>query len=196
LPAGIGGFAPNARDAFARGVAQGFVQPAAPPVPPARALRVPANLVAPFGVRYTVLRRSAAGDLTEADPRQQLEPDDQVVVRVESGQSGYLTVQERDAENQWRSLANEFLQAGVPALIPPAGAMPPKPGGTRELLVHFSRFPQIAAKNAPAAEIQRASTKTKEEVTVQATMPTISVVATSAEPQAQEVSVPITLRYK
>ena len=55
-----------------------------------------------IGLRYNILRKQSGGGFAEIDPQQELERNDEVVIRLQAGEPGYLYILQRDAQNRWR----------------------------------------------------------------------------------------------
>jgi hypothetical protein len=134
-------------------------QPAAAAAPMARIQTFRAlNLVtakedaasaARLGLRYAVYKKSPAGDLTEVDPETELERNDEVVIRFESTQGGFLSVSQVDAPNALHVIASKQLVPSTPFTVPSTGILRPNGAGVSEFRVVFSPLPQAAKKFIP-----------------------------------------------
>lgn len=134
-----------------------------------------------LGLRYTVYKKSPAGELTEVDPQKELERSDEVVIRFESNEPGFLSVSRLDVPNGSRVIANERLQPSVPYTVPSTGTLRANGPGVNELLVRFSRQPQNALKREAAPAGQAGG---------------VAVLSTNSDPEAQQATFNITLKYK
>ena len=134
-----------------------------------------------LGLRYTVYKKSLAGELTEVDPANELERSDQVVFRFETSEPGFLSVSQLDEPNGLRTIASESLLPSVPYIVPSTGSLQAK-GAVSEFRVLFSRQPQSLQKFAPAARGKFGAAG--------------GAVPASAEPAAQQATFNITLKYK
>ena len=184
--------------AAAAGGGGGAIAPAPPP-PPARAL-APAFRVAEalssvnFGLRYTILKKQPGGTFAEVDPQQELDRKDEVVIRLQANESGYLYVLQRDAQNRWQPFASDSIQRSVPYTIPRSGSLRAKGSGPREFFVTFSRLPLSPTTRALAVPSQ--SGRQQGGQAGANAGPTTNVFTNIAEPAAQQVAFPITLKYK
>jgi hypothetical protein len=183
--------AQNAAEALsAVGVEQDAAKVEAAPVARAQTVRT-LNMVAAkgdaasasrLGLRYTVYRKSPAGELTVVDPENELERSDQVVFRFESSEPGFLSVSQLDEANVLRTIASESLLPSVPYTVPSTGSLQAK-GAVSEFRVLFSRQPQSLQKFAPAVRGKIAGAAG-------------GAAPASAEPAAQQATFNITLKYK
>jgi len=127
-----------------------------------------------LGLRYTVLKKSPAGELTAVDPRNELNRDDEVVIRFQSSEAGFLSVSQLDVPNGLRVIASERLVPSVPYTVPSSGTLNANSAGSQDLFVMFSRLPQAAKKRGES----------------------VAVVSTSADVAAEAANFTITLKYK
>jgi len=143
-------------------------------------------------LRYRIMRRLPNGEFGEVDPRQELEREDAVVIRLEVSETGYAYVFQQDVEKQWQPLATaRVVRAGF-YLLPPTGSIRADSPGSKELLLVFSRVPLSNARG-PAIALP---VKGQEVIPAASPGRATAVVTTAAEPPAQQVSLPITLKYK
>ena len=137
------------------------------------------------------LIRQPDGTFAEVDPQQELDRKDEVAIRLQSNDSGYLYVLQRDAQDRWQPFASDRIQPSVPYTIPRTGSLRASGSGSREFFVTFSRLPRspttlALAVPAPPSGQQAGGYLGRE----------TSVVTNVAEPAAQQVAFPITLKYK
>jgi hypothetical protein len=104
----------------------------------------------PIGLRFTVLQKLPNGELAPVDPRQELDSAEEMVIRFEPNESGFLYVFERSGEN-WRRIATEQVRPPSSYIIPREGAFHNEGSGPREFLALFSRRAQTFAESTPAA---------------------------------------------
>jgi hypothetical protein len=95
----------------------------------------------PTRLRYTVLKKTGAGQFIPVDEGQRLDPADETVIRFEPSEAGFLYVSERSADG-WQRIATEQVQPQVAVTIPREGTFHDEGNGPRELQVLFSREPQ------------------------------------------------------
>jgi len=171
---------------------------AAPPPPPplaalAKARAFEASAVRPgptFGLRYSVLKKLPGGQFSEIDPQQELDRRDEVVIRLQSSDPGYLYVFQKDSQNRWRPIGNDRLTPYTPYSIPRTGTVRGNGSGAKEFFVTFSRLPLNVTLKALA--VRSGSGQPAEG----APGPGTSIVTNIAEPALQRVAFPITLKYK
>ncbi len=198
LPGGIGGVPPSAQNARAlfyavnlqpsafraqtqnraetREAAPKLAQPAAAPA---------ANL----GLRYEVLRKLASGELSGTDPRD-LGVGDEVVLRLEANDAGYLSVLERRSSGAWQILTRDQpLERYVSYTVPRGGTLTSEGAGLQQVFVLFSRTPLGDAAAAGRGGRSQLSTATPAE---KATY----VVSTASDAASQQIGFPITLIYR
>ncbi len=156
------------------------------PATPALNGRADAN----FGLRYSVLKKLPDGQFAAADARQAFDRSDEVVIRVEAADSGYLYVLEREAQNRWRPMITQYLPPFTSFTIPRSGTLRSEGPATKEFFVTFSRLP------VNVTQVVRAIPSGSGQPAEGAAGGGTSVVTTAAEPAAQRVGFPITLRYK
>jgi hypothetical protein len=139
-----------------------------------------------FGLRYTILKRMPDGTFTEVDPQQELDRQDEVVIRLQANDSGYLSVLQRDAQNRWQPFASDRIQPSVPYTIPRSGSLRASGSGPREFFVTFSRLPLSPTARALAVPSQSGRQQAGQAGANAG--PTTNV--------SQQVAFPITLKYK
>ncbi len=133
-------------------------------------------------LRYTILKKQPDGTFAEVDPQQELDRKDEVVIRLQANDSGYLYVLQRDAQNRWQPFASDRIQPSVPYTIPRSGSLRARGSGPREFFVTFSRLPLSPTTGALAVPSQSGRQQAGQ--------------AGIGEPGAQQVAFPITLKYK
>jgi hypothetical protein len=143
-------------------------------------------------LRYRIMRRLPNGEFAEVDPQQELEREDAVVIRLEVSETGYAYVFQQDVEKQWQPLATARVLRAGSYLLPPTGSIRADTPGSKEFLLVFSRVPLSNARG-PAIAL---SVKGQEVIPAASPGRATAVVTTAAEPPAQQVSFPITLKYK
>ncbi|HEV3333144.1 MAG TPA: hypothetical protein VG096_19290 [Bryobacteraceae bacterium] len=132
-----------------------------------------------LGLRYTVLKKSPAGDLTAVDPQAELDRGDEVVLRFEATDPGFLSVSQIDVPDGLRTIANSNLLPGVPYSVPITGSARAPGASANEFQVRFSRQPQNALKRQAAASGQAGA---------------VGGFSTGSEPSSATFN--ITLKYK
>jgi hypothetical protein len=176
--------------------AENAAVPAPPPAARARALApafqvVEARPSVNFGLRYSILKKQPDGTFAEVDPQQELDRKDEVMIRLQSNDSGYLYVLQRDAQDRWQPFVSDRIQPSVPYTIPRSGSLRASGSGPLELFVTFSRLPR--SPTTPALAVPAPTTGQQAGGNLgRAT----SVVTNVVEPGAQQVAFPITLKYK
>jgi len=120
-----------------------------------------------FGLHFTVLKKQPDGEAAEVEGNQEFDRSDEVMLRFQTRQSGYLYVLQQNAGKRWVPLFTGFLQPAMDYLVPPTGSFHAEESGLKELFVVFSL--------RPLANVNRYVTPVAE---------------------GQRVSFPITLRYK
>jgi hypothetical protein len=174
----------------------GAVVPARPSAP-ARALARTFQAVEPpvnFGLRYSILKKQPGGTFAEVDPQQELDRKDEAVIRLQSNDSGYLYVLQRDAQGRWQPFASGRIQPSVPYTVPRSGSLRAISSGPKEFFVTFSRLPLSPTTRALAVPSQSGRQQAGQ-AGANASQ-TTNVVTNVAEPAAQQVAFPITLKYK
>jgi hypothetical protein len=173
--------------------------PVPPPPAPARALApafqvVEARPSVNFGLRYTVLKKQPGGTFAEVAPQQELDRTDEVVIRLQSNDTGYLYVLQRDVQGRWQPFASGRIQPSVPYTIPSSGSLRANSSGAKEFFVTFSRLPLSPTTRALAVPSQSGRQQAGQAGANAG--PTTNVVTNVAEPPGQQVAFPITLKYK
>ena len=145
--------------------------------------------VAHLGVRYTVMLRLATGTFVEASPGRELDATDEVAVRLEANDGGYLYVFERGSDGAWSLLASDRVERMASYTVPRTGAWRLDDSRAKELFVLFSRQPLNPEDRILASrEDQRLGGSAPERATY--------VVSTNADLASQRIGFPITLRRK
>jgi hypothetical protein len=147
-----------------------------------------------FGLRYSILKKQPDGTMAEVDPQQELDRKDEVVIRLQANDSGYLYVLQRDAQNRWQPFASDRIQPSVPYTIPRSGSLRARGSGPREFFVTFSRLPLSPTTRALTVPSQ--SGRQQGGQAGANAGPTTNVFTNIGEPAAQQVAFPITLKYK
>ena len=155
---------------------------------------VEARLGANFGLRFSILKKLPDGTFAEVDPQQDLDRKDEVEIRLQSNDGGYLYVLQRDSQRRWRPFASGRIQPSVPYTIPRSGSLRANGSGPKEFFVTFSRLPLSPTTRALAVPSQ--SGRQQAGQTGANAGPSTNVVTNVAEPAAQQVAFPITLKYK
>ena len=188
----VGGFAP-AQDARALFFGQpnatvfqtNLVEPRKKAAVMRRAAAIP--VAQQLGIRYSILRRLPNREMAATIPNEALDANDQIVVRFESNEAGYVSVFER-APEEWRLLNSGRLDRLAPYLVPASGSLTFDAAG-RDLFVVFSRQPQQTPYPVPEARLdQIISPNPAERVTY--------VVSTAPPASAQTIAFPINLTRK
>lgn len=109
-------------------------------LPRAMAFR-PVSAPVPTRLRYTILKKTKAGQFVPVDGGQRLDSTDETIIRFEPSEAGFLYVSERSIDG-WRRIATEQVQPLVAVTIPREGTFRDEGKGPRELQVLFSRKPQ------------------------------------------------------
>jgi hypothetical protein len=157
-----------------------------------------APAAAPLGLKYTVLRRLPEGEFAETAP-DQLAIGDTVRVRFVPNDNGYLYLMEKQTGGGLRQLHFARLEREKPheATLSAVGE-----AGSRELLVMFSRrslgaidgaAPLNAAEQVRTSLIRATSSQKSE---TDARERSTYVVNAATDPGAQQVTFPITLKYR
>jgi len=159
----------HARELFYTPVPQASQPPAQPQTAPAKpkpAVKVeekakkPAPqststlaVTAPLGMRYSVLKRNAAGTFEEVDPDTNFRSGDRIRVKVDSNNTGYLYIVAQGSSGAWQLLFPSAEVAGGSNLIQPGESrMVPSGdrgqwafddrGGVEKLFVVLTRQPE------------------------------------------------------
>ncbi|HLK48456.1 MAG TPA: hypothetical protein VKT49_09990 [Bryobacteraceae bacterium] len=147
-----------------------------------------APVTQPLGIRYSILRRVPNRELAATIPNEVLDPNDQMVVRFESNEAGYLSVFERAPEG-WRLLNSGHLERLGPYFVPASGSLTFDNVAARELFVVFSRQPQQTPYPVPEARLDQVmDSNLAERLTY--------VVSTAPPAPAQTIAFPIKLTHK
>ena len=142
-----------------------------------------------LGIRYTVLRRQAAGGFVEAAPDQEFDAGDAIALRLEANDGGDLMVYQRAGDGGWSLLASEYIARLTPYTVPRTGALPFGDAGSLEFFVLFSRQPLSPPDRVFAPrEDQQFSSSPMERASY--------VVSMANETGAQRLGFAITLRRK
>jgi hypothetical protein len=155
------------------------------PTPAPQVAAAPAAPAAvPLGLRYSVLKRDAAGDFVEVDPASNFHSGDRIRVQVEANSSGYLYVVSQGSSGTWQPLfpasaiagGSNHIERGEKRTVPPGGQfMFDEKAGTEKLFLVLSRQPQAdldqliyavggPQKGAGAAPVLLASSSVSDEV--------------------------------
>jgi hypothetical protein len=168
-----------------------------PAAMPFRAERpVVAILPKPFGLRYSIIKTLPSGEVTEVDAKQELGREDEVQIRFQANEAGYLYVLQQDVEKNWQPFASQRIQPAMPAVIPPNGSLHADSGESKELFVVFSRQPQINLNRVRAMAVSSKSMDQQQIFSIGGFGEARAVITTVSEPAAQQVAFPITLKYK
>ena len=156
----------HARELFYTPVPQASQPPAQPqaapvkPAPPKPAAKKPVPqttstlaVTAPLGMRYSVLKRNAAGSFEEVDPDTNFRSGDRIRVKVDSNNTGYLYIVAQGSSGAWQLLFPSAEVAGGSNLIQPGESrMVPSGdrgqwafddrGGVEKLFVVLTRQPE------------------------------------------------------
>lgn len=105
----------------------------------------------PLAMKYTVERRAAAGKYLPVSPTMTFHGGDNVRLKVEANDSGYLYVVEQDPQKGWEMLlpdpdidsGNNRIAGRAETLVPAGGHFKLDPGaGEHRVFLVFSRRPQ------------------------------------------------------
>ena len=134
-----------------------------------------------LGVKWSILRKQANGETVEAAPETVLDAGEQVKLKLVPNDRGYLKVWERSSNG-----AQRLVASGAAAPLQPFEA--PAPTGARELYVQFTRdsraglpLPETRGSLIQTADVEEKATY---------------VVNRVSDGPAQELVVPITLKYR
>ena len=152
---------------------------------------VVAILPKPFGLRYSIIKTLPSGEVREVEAKQELGREDEVQIRFQANEAGYLYVLQQDVEKNWQPFASQRVQPATPAMIPPKGSLRADSGESKEFFVIFSRRPQINLNRLRAAAASSKSADEQQMFSIGG-----FVITTVSEPAAQQVAFPITLNYK
>jgi hypothetical protein len=158
--------------------------------------QAPINLPAPFGLRYSVVKTLPTGELTEVDAKQELERNDEVAIRFQANQGGYLYVLEQDPQKNWQPFASQRIQPAMPVMVPPQGSLHAESAGNREFFVVFSRQPQTSLNRIRSIAVSSRGPEQQQVFSIGGFGETRAVITTVSEPASQHVAFPITLKYK
>ena len=124
----------------------------APPIAKAPATpSAPASV--PLGLRYSLLKRNAAGSFAEVDPDSTFHSGDRIRLKVDANTGGYLYVVMQGSSGNWRLLfpsaevagGNNHVQRGETRMVPSGDRgqfVFDEQAGTEKLFVVLSRQPQ------------------------------------------------------
>jgi hypothetical protein len=90
---------------------------------------------------HAVLRKLPEGGFAEVSPQQVLDRDDEVFIRLQVNQVGYLYLMQKDAQNQWQALATQHVLTPGSYTLPSAGGIRADSADSKSLDVLFSRVP-------------------------------------------------------
>jgi hypothetical protein len=138
-PAPPGPPAPNPRPVLG----QSFIPSSStvqPPLPNLSVTRTAAEIPL-LGLPHAILRKLPGGGLAEVNPQQVLDRDDEVVIRLQVSQVGYLYLMEKDAQNQWQPFATQRVLRPGSYTLPSAGGIRADSADSKDLYVLFSRVP-------------------------------------------------------
>lgn len=104
----------------------------------------------PLGLKYSILKRDGTGEYSEVAPASTFTSDEQIRVRVESNDSGYLFVVMQGSSGKWQVLfpsaaagSNNKIEAGKPYDVPATKVFTfDERSGTEKLFVVLSRQPE------------------------------------------------------
>jgi hypothetical protein len=164
------------------------IRPATPPPRAAAVTATPVTLpMQHLGLRYSILRRGADGQVAAVDPNGPIDPGGNISLRFESNETGYLYVFERI--DGWRLFASSRIERSTPYNLPQTGGLVFDGSRPKELFVVFSRQPQQTPYPAPEARLDQLMSG---DFTEGATY----VVSTGAVVPAQILAFPVTLTQK
>jgi hypothetical protein len=108
-------------------------------VVPMQAFRTALTPVADLlSLQHTILKKLPDGRLMQVDAQQELERDDEIVLRVQANEAGSVSILQQDSEKRWHPLTMERIQASVPLTIPRTGGLRADSPGTKEYQILFS----------------------------------------------------------
>ena len=136
-----------------------------------------------LGMRYTVLKRLPSGELAPVNPNESREAADEIVLRVEPNDQGYLSIFEHEANGAWRLFSGSRTERMISYDVALEGS------GGKELFVVFTRQPQSPPYRVPETPLDQLSSFNQAE---NATY----VASTRTVVQAQTLAFPITLTTK
>jgi hypothetical protein len=175
------------------------MQSASVRVPAAMPFRVEQPVTAllpPLGVRYSIVKTLPSGEVADVDATQELDRGDEVQIRFQANESGYLYVLQQDSEKNWQPFASQRIQPAMPVVIPPKAGLRTDSGESKELFVVFSRQPQVNLNRVRELAVAWKSVKQQQIFSTGGFGEARAVITTVSEPAAQQVAFPITLKYK
>lgn len=162
-------------------------RPATTPVAPAAT--APAALAMQhLGLRYSILRRDANGQVAALNPNEPIEPGGAISLQIQPNETGHLYVFEH-AAGAWRLFASSRIERSTTYNVPQTGALSFEGSNPKELFVVFSRQPQQTPYPVPEARLDQLMSGN---FTDAATY----VVSTATIVPAQILAFPITLTQK
>lgn len=143
-----------------------------------------------LGVRYTLLKKLPDGSAVEADPQTEFAPGEEVSIRFAANDAVFLSVLRR-AGGSWDVVTrDQRIDRLASFIVPQSGAFTSAQPGSVELFVIASRSPV----GDPIAAMVRAGGDQARETT--ASDRSTYVVSMAADPAAQRIGFPVTLRYR
>jgi hypothetical protein len=141
-----------------------------------------------IGLRYSIQRRLANGQTAAVIPNEVLGAGDQITLKLEPNDAGYLSVFER-AAGAWREISSMRVERLTSYTVPARGSLAFDPSGAIDLFVVLSREARQTPYPVPEARLDQAtSVNFQERLTY--------VVTTASLAQGQVVAFPITLSHK
>lgn len=159
------------------------------PGPVAQAVDVVRPAVTNLGLRYSIVKRLADGQLSAVNPNEPLEAADEIALQLEPNDSGYLSVFEHASNGAWPLLLAMRVERMASYTVPQDGTLRLGDSERKELFVVLSRQPQRTSYPVPEARLDQLTGISLPERSTY-------VVSISTAVTAQTIAFPITLRHR
>ena len=151
-----------------------------------------------LGLRYSVLRRTSNGEYATARLDAVFHVGDEVRLRLEPNDSGYIYLFQRDSAGVLRLASTQHVERGRASDLPAGGALQYDEPGRKQLLLVFSRRQQPELGALATAELDALASGARGHIlqTAASREETAYVVDARLEPTEQKVAFEITLDYR
>lgn len=151
-----------------------------------------------LGLRYSVLRRTSDGEYAPARLDAVFHVGDEVRLRLEPNDSGYVYLFQRDSAGVLRLASTQHVERGRASELPAGGALQYDEPGPKQLLLVFSRLqhPELAALATPELDALASGARGHILQTAASREEAAYVVDARLEPTEQKVAFEITLDYR
>jgi hypothetical protein len=165
---------------------------------PKRPNGAPSPLASNLGLRYSLLVRGSDGAYAPARLETVFHVGDEVRLRLEPNDTGYVYLFQRDSTGGLRLAFTQRVQRGQASELPAGGALRYDEPGRKQLLLVFSRRPQPELAGLGTPELDALASGARSHILQAAASSDESayVVDARLQPAEQKVAFEITLEYR